>query len=70
MTGKELRDIREALGIKSMKMLGSITGYSYSQIQRMETGKQKVSKKVENHITMLHNDNVVIITKKNPTGER
>jgi len=45
MQGVKLRAIREAKGL-TIEELAGLVDYSWSQIQRMEKGRQKVSKRM------------------------
>ena len=45
MTGKKLRKVREGLEL-TIEEFAQMLGYSWSQMQRMEKGRRKVSKRV------------------------
>lgn len=52
MTGNDLRAIRERAGM-TIKTLAEATGYSWSQIQRMEVGRRNVSRRIVLEIERL-----------------
>jgi predicted transcriptional regulator len=52
MTAKELRKARERLGL-TIQELADLSGYSWSQVQRMEVGKRSVSDRIVAFVSLL-----------------